>query len=208
LKRGSYPKVAQRNQQIVDKILKIKSDHPFWGYRRVWAHLSFIDKIKISKNRVYRLMKLNSLLVKPNVSIKAKRTKIRSKPIAFRPNQWWGIDMTKIMITDFGWVYLVIVIDWYTKKIVGYYAGLQSKTQHWMSALDMALNQQFPDGVRNHNLRLMSDNGSQPTSQNFMKSCNILKIKQSFTSYGNPKGNADTERVIRTIKEELVWLND
>ena len=41
-----------------------------------------------------------------------------------------------------------------------------------------------------------------------MKNCSILEIKQVFTSYGNPKGNADTERVMRTIKEELVWLNE
>jgi transposase InsO family protein len=39
-----------------------------------------------------------------------------------------------------------------------------------------------------------------------MNDCNRLQIKQAFTSYNNQKGNADTERVIRTIKEELVWL--
>ncbi len=208
MKRGYYPRVANRNKEIVDKITEIKSDHPFWGYRRVWAHLSFIDGLKISKNRVYRLMKLNSLLVKPNTRIKARRAKMRPKPIPSRPNQWWGIDMTKVMIEGFGWVYVVIVIDWYTKKIVGYYAGLQAKTWHWLTALNSALNKQLPDGARNYNLKLMSDNGSQPTSVNFMKTCKTMKIKQAFTSYGNPKGNADTERVIRTLKEELVWLNE
>ena len=41
-----------------------------------------------------------------------------------------------------------------------------------------------------------------------MAACNVLEIKQIFASYDNPKGNADTERVIRTIKEDLVWPND
>ena len=54
----------------------------------------------------------------------------------------------------------------------------------------------------------MSDNGSQPTSVAFMKACREMGIKQAFTSYSNPKGNADTERVFRTMKEELLWLRE
>ena len=41
-----------------------------------------------------------------------------------------------------------------------------------------------------------------------MKSCGELGIEQIFTSYNNPKGNADTERVIRTIKEDLIWIRE
>jgi len=41
-----------------------------------------------------------------------------------------------------------------------------------------------------------------------MREMALLGIKQIFTSYDNPKGNAETERVIRTIKEELIWLNE
>ncbi len=54
----------------------------------------------------------------------------------------------------------------------------------------------------------MSDNGSQPTSLSFMKACSNLEVQQVFTSYNNPKGNADTERMIRTMKEELFWLRE
>ena len=38
-----------------------------------------------------------------------------------------------------------------------------------------------------------------------MAACRALDVKQVFTSYNNPKGNADTERVIRTLKEDLIW---
>lgn len=123
------------------------------------------------------------------------------------PNQWWGIDMSKVM-TDSGWVYIVIVLDWYSKKVVGWNAGYQSKTAHWLKALDMAVNAQFPNGIRGHNLNIMSDNGCQPTSLNFMRQCAVMGISQAFTAYNNPKGNADTERMFRTIKEELLWLNE
>ena len=54
----------------------------------------------------------------------------------------------------------------------------------------------------------MSDNGCQPTSLRFMKACADLKVDQTFTSYNNPKGNADTERMMRTLKEELLWLRE
>ena len=63
-------------------------------------------------------------------------------------------------------------------------------------------------GVLGKELKLVSDNGCQPTSTRFMKSCNTLGIKQIFTSYNNPKGNAETERSIRTLKEELFWIKE
>ena len=54
----------------------------------------------------------------------------------------------------------------------------------------------------------MADNGCQPTAISFMKACADMGIKQAFTSYNNPKGNADTERFMRRLKEELVWINE
>jgi len=69
----------------------------------------------------------------------------------------------------------------------------------------------FPAGIKDRlveSLYLVSDNGCQPTSLSYMKGCSDLGIKQIFTSWYNPKGNADTERVIRTLKEDLVWCYD
>ena len=55
---------------------------------------------------------------------------------------------------------------------------------------------------------LVSDHGSQPASTAFRGACEALGINQIFASYGNPKGNADTERMMRTIKEDLIYSND
>lgn len=115
--------------------------------------------------------------------------------------------MTKVM-SNTGWVYVVVVLDWYTKKIVGDYSGKQTRTKEWLEALNKALNREYPKGVRGNKLKLISDNGSQPTSLTFMKACSNLDIQQIFTSYNNPKGNAETERMIRTMKEELLWLRE
>lgn len=202
-------KRQQKNESILNRIRTIKADHPAWGYRRVWAYLKYREKLPVNQKRIHRLMKEQDLLVKPNWRLKAKRTGNRPKIRAKRPNQVWGIDMTKIMVPSWGWMYLTVVLDWHTKKIVGYDLSPQSKTDDWLRALNRGVNQQFPNGIRDRKrLRLVSDNGSQPTSQRFMKECATMNIKQVFTSYNNPKGNADTERVIRTIKEDLVWPND
>lgn len=208
MKRAESEGAKERNAAILDRIKGLKAEHPFWGYRRIWAALKYVDRQEINLKRVYRLMQRHNLLVKENSVLKASRTPQRNKPKADRPNQWWGIDMTKVQVQGFGWVYITVVLDWYTKKVVGYHAGLQSKARHWLEALDMAVNRQFPEGVRTHRLHLMSDNGCQPTSVSFMKVCGIMNIEQAFTSYNNPKGNADTERFFRTMKEELIWLRE
>jgi putative transposase len=208
MRRKESELIAERNSPVVERIKTLKAEHPFWGYRRIWANLKYIDDMEINKKRVLRLLQKHDLLVKPDTNLKAIRTPSRSKPKPDRPNQWWGIDMTKVMVNGFGWMYIVVVLDWYTKKIVGYYAGMQCRSKHWLEALGMAVNSQFPDGVREQRLFLMSDNGSQPTSISFMKACHDMAINQAFTSYNNPKGNADTERVFRTMKEELIWLRE
>jgi len=205
--RNTSDSVALRNEYLFERIKEIKGEHPFWGYRRVWAYLRYIDELIVNKKRVYRLMREHNLTVKPNLRLIAKRVSERPKPRPDRPRQWWGIDMTKVM-TDSGWVYVVIVLDWYTKKIVGHYSGRQARSREWLEALEKGLNREFPGGVRGHGLKLMSDNGSQPTSLSFMKACSNLEVQQAFTSYNNPKGNADTERMIRTLKEELFWLRE
>ena len=62
--------------------------------------------------------------------------------------------------------------------------------------------------IKQDKLYLISGNGSQPTSKRYMEACSVLEIKQIFTSYSNPKGNADTEQVIRTLKEDFVWTRE
>jgi len=201
--------MSEQNEAILGRIREIKSEHPAWGYRRVWAYLRYRDEVPVNQKRIYRLMRENGLMVQKSAHSGASRPRFTSKPRTDVPNDIWGIDMTKIMIDGFGWVYLHVVLDWGSKMIVGYRLSTRSKTEDWLKALDMAVNAQFPNGVREHdNLKLVSDNGSQPTSIAFMKACNTLRIKQIFTSYSNPKGNADTERVMRTIKEDLVWPNE
>jgi transposase InsO family protein len=106
-----------------------------------------VDGLLINKKHILRLMRAHALLVKPNDRLKALRTPSRNKPRPTAPQQWCVIDMTKVMVEPIYWMYVVIVLDWYTKKIVGHYAGLQAKRTHWRLALEQAVQRQFLAGV-------------------------------------------------------------
>ena len=132
--------MSPANQDLLVKIKELKDEHPSWGYRRVWAHLKFRQNINVNKKRIHRIMKLENLLVPPNLKLKSKRTPTRSKPRTLEPNTIWGTDMTKILIPNSGWVYLHIVIDWGSKKIVGHSLKTTSRTDDWLTALHTGIN--------------------------------------------------------------------
>jgi putative transposase len=112
INQQSSPLVARRNEGLLQRIRELKAEHPYWGYRRIWAYLHFIEHRAVNKKRILRLMREHHLLVTPNQRLKAKRTPTRSQPKPTRPNEWWGIDLTKVLVQGAGWVYIVVVLDW------------------------------------------------------------------------------------------------
>jgi len=204
---GQQKTCQEDERELVELIKAIKLEHPFWGYRRVRASVKKRLGKAVNRKRVYRLMKHHGLLVQVK-HYKAKRTPQTHKPKATHRNHWWGSDMTKFYVHTVGWVYVVIVLDWFSRKIVGYSFGLQPKTDLWIDALQIAVQNECPTGARSYGMHLMTDNGSQPTSQKYETVVQTLGIEHVTTSYGNPKGNAETERAIRTFKEEAIWPNE
>jgi len=200
--------IAQRNAPVVQRLQSLTAKHPFCGYRRIWAYLHVVDGRVVNPKRVLRQLRSAQLLVQPNRRLRATRTPTRRKPRPTQLNQWWGIDMINVLATPVGGAYIVLVLAWHTKKIVGHRVGLHARTAEWLDALNQGVNRQCPEGVQGQGFSLMSDHGCQPTSVAFMKTCAILGITHAFTSDNNPKGNADTERVMRTLKEELLWLRE
>ena len=142
-------------------------------------------------------------LLNPPEKKKAPR-KEKPKPEAKKPREILGIDATKIYTTKQGWLYLVIVKDWYTKEILGWRLSKVNTARVWKEALEEALE----DIQEDKSLFLVSDHGSQPTSKTFRDFCRDKEITQIFTTFNNPKGNADTERFSRTLKEDLIWPNE
>lgn len=108
---------SSANQALLEQIRQLKAEHPYWGYRRIGAYLKYHEKIPVNRKRIHRLMKQNRLLVPKHRKLKAPRKAVTHKPRTIEPNRYWGIDMTKVMIPVFGWVYLHAVIDWGSKKL-------------------------------------------------------------------------------------------
>jgi putative transposase len=121
LRRRPSKAMAVRNEAIVLWLGELKSEHPFWGYHRCWAYLRHVDKLEVNKKLAYRLLKEHGLLA-TQTKHGVPRTSTRSKPKPDKLNQWWGIDMTKVM-TESGWAYVVLVLDWYSKKVGGHHRG-------------------------------------------------------------------------------------
>jgi transposase-like protein len=90
MRRKESELIAERNSPVVERIKALKAEHPFRGYRRIWANLRYIDELEINKKRVLRLLQKHDLLVKPHTKLKAVRTPPRSKPKPHRANQWWA----------------------------------------------------------------------------------------------------------------------
>lgn len=144
--------MIEKNKPVLKRIEELKKEHPFWGYRRIWAYLVYVDQTVVNKKRIYNLMRKNNLLVNKETRLRAKRTALKPKPKAQKPNEIWGINMSKIK-TEIGWVYIVIV------------------TEDWLAALEEGLCSQSPDGVLGKGLKLVSDNGCPANVTRFMKSC-------------------------------------
>jgi putative transposase len=196
--------VTPRDEVLLPRLQALQVEQPFWGYRRLWADVHVVERLPVHKKRMLRLLRQPHLLVRPNQRLRAKRTPTSSQPKPSRPNAWWGLDRPNVLVAGCGWVSSVVVLDWYTQQIVGYTADVRCTTQHWLAALDRAVNQQCADGVRGQGLSLLCDHGCQPTSTAFMEAGRTWGIHQAFTSDNNPKGHADTERFRRTRKEECL----
>jgi putative transposase len=93
-------------------------------------------------------MREHHRLVKPHLKLEAKRMLSRSMPRPTHPHEQWGIDMTTVLVDGFGWVSIVLVLDCYTKKIAGYHARMPCTARHYLTALDMTMNQQCPVSTR------------------------------------------------------------
>jgi putative transposase len=117
---------------------------------------------------------------------------------AFRPNQLWVADITFVP-TASGFLYLAVVLDAWSRKIVGWSMANHLRTELVLDALEMAISQRRPDGVIHH-----SDQGSQYTSLAFGKRCREAGVRPSMGSVGDAYDNAMCESFFATLECELL----
>ena len=215
-KSGYYewrePKPCQRtlaNRVMTERIRAIheRSDASY-GMPRIHAELRDMGEI-ISKKRVARLMRLARIqgvsrrrgfvvTTQRDLRQKAAPDLVQRQFVARGINQLWVADMTYVP-TWAGFIYLAVVMDVYSRKVVGWAFGERMTSNLVIAALNMALATRRPGTVIHH-----SDQGSQYTSVAFGKRCQEMGVKPSMGTVGDAYDNAMAESFFASLECELI----
>lgn len=179
-----------------------------YGYERIWQEFR-AEGLCCGKHRVRRLMRQGGLVVKQtkqyqrttkaNPDHRPAPNLLDGKLAAERPNAKWCADITHIPTRD-GWLYLAVILDLFSRRIVGWAMDGRMTQQLVITALQMALRQRRPDAPLIHH----SDRGSQYTSYAFQQLLAANHITPSMSGRGNCYDNATVESFFGTLKSELV----
>lgn len=198
---------VNKDALLTEWIKLVKEVRPTWGIRRVRAFLrKKAGFTELGCKRVQRIMRENNLLC-PRVRKRIHRKK-GEKVTADAPNKLWATDMTSIVLTTLQRVFLIVVMDVFTRRIVGWHLSTRCRSREWIMALEQACDKEFPDGVREAGLVLRSDNGSQPTSKAYVNVLDTLKIKGEWIGFNCPEQNGHVESLIGTMKQDFIWLDE
>jgi putative transposase len=180
--------------------------HMRYGYRRIWALLR--RERAVNRKTVWRIMHEEGLVQK-KVRYKGQRPLRVEKMRPSRPNEGWQIDMTSMTLSDMTPLFLVLVVDCFSREIVGWTLDRRCRASEWVCAVRMGLEARgLVTRENSQKLTLRSDNGAQPTSRKFTEKISSYGVRLQYTGYNAPDDNAYVERTIRTIKEEEIWLNE
>jgi putative transposase len=210
---GFYRRSAQKPINVEEVKLKAKVHeihhemHATYGSRRMRAELNAQGYL-LGRYKVRRVMK--------DLSLKAKRPKQHRYPTIgqvssiapntlnrqFKPaqaNSHWTGDITYIR-TSQGWLYLAIVLDLYSRRVVSWAFSSQPNSELSTRALQLAVQHRRPD----QSLLFHTDQGVQYSSDQFQRSLRMHGITASMSRRGNCLDNAVTERFFRSLKTERV----
>ena len=198
----------QQEISLKERIQKIAYQHPYYGYRRITAQLHR-EKVNINHKRVLRIMRelgIQGRIKRKYVTTTNSKHNNQIYPNLIKDflttgiNQVWCSDITYISIL-FGFVYLAVIIDIYSRKIVGYAIGKSLSSELAIAALKMAIANRNTDKLIHH-----SDQGIQYTCKDYIKILKDNGIRISMSAKGNPYDNAYAESLIKTLKQEEVYL--
>ena len=168
------------------------------------------DGLQIGRHRVARLMRDNALKANQKRRFKKTTDSNQGSVIAANlldqdftcehPDQKWGVDISYVWTME-GWLYLAIVLDFFSRRIVGWALSNRLKKDLALSALRRAIAVRTPAAGLIHH----SDRGSQYCSDDYLRLLKDQGMIPSMSGKGNCYDNAMVETVFKTIKSELVW---
>jgi transposase InsO family protein len=200
----------QADVALRDLIQRIVLENRFYGYRRVAAELGR-QGVAVNRKRVLRLMRADNLLVVrkqrfvfttdsrhgyavyPNLAARVTLTGV---------NQLWVADITYVRLRE-TFLYVAIVMDAYSRRVVGWEIAEDLRAELALGALDRALaDRRVEAGIVHH-----SDRGVQYCCHAYVEKLQANGFAVSMSRAGNPYDNAKAESFIKTLKSEEVYLH-
>lgn len=189
------------------EIDRIHTELPCIGNRKI-VHMLRNKGYSVGRKKVRRLMHdmgITPIYPKPNLSKRNFKEaivpyRLRNKVI-FLPNQAWSIDITYIPYHR-GHVYLTAIIDWYSRRIMGWTLSDSLDTSYVLQTVQEAVDTYGTPAILN------SDQGSQFTSNEYKSLLKNLKIEQSMDGKSRWADNIMIERWFRSLKTEEIYLNE
>ena len=204
---------VDKDEAILEQIGIIASDFSRYGYRRMTKELQR-NEIAVNHKRVHRIMKEHSLLVKrkrftpittqSNHNLPRYNNLIKEKVIIML-NEVWVSDITYIQVQN-EFVYLALIMDLFSRKIVGWDLSRNVDTTLTLTALNIAVRLRGKNNIKGciHH----SDHGVQYLSGEYMDKLHELGMLPSMGEVGNSYDNAFAESLNKTIKYEAVYPNE
>lgn len=191
---------------VKHRIDELYTQYPFYGSRKMEAHLRR-EGVVINRKTVQRHMReMGIVAIYPGPNLSRRQHKEQVFPYLLRnltvraPNHVWGIDITYIRLLK-GWMYLVAVLDWYSRYVISWELDHTLEMPFVVSAVEQALSTAVP-------VICNSDQGSHFTSPQYLHLLREAHIQISMDSKGRALDNIFTERLWRTVKYEEVYLHD
>lgn len=191
---------------MLNKIREVWERYPFYGYRRITKELQ-AKGYHVNRKRIQRLMRLGGILaLYPGFNTSRRNKLHKVHPYLLRdvtitrPDQAWMVDITYLRI-DSGFVYLVALIDMYSRYVVGWKISTTLETEFCIDALKSALVTGTPEIIN-------SDQGCQFTSDDWVDFLKNNNINISMTGKGRCLDNVYIERFWHNVKREEFYLNE
>jgi len=208
----SRPESARKiaNRGLLDDIQRVHAHHrERYGAPRIHAELRAEGQI-ISRKRIERVMRRHGIRARAprryrlcttdsKHSLPVAANLLDQNFVAERPNQVWLADITYIP-TGEGWLYLAVILDLFTRKVVGWAMRDNMRAELTIAALNMAIQRRRPGpGLTHH-----SDRGSQYAAGDYRDILRAAAVTQSMSRKANCWDNAPMESFFGTLKTELV----
>lgn len=204
---GCGENISAKDIATMNLIDRWYTKYPYFGSRRINAHIREYDGVVVNHKRIERLMRVMGIEAvypkpdssKPHPDHKIYPYLLRNLEI-IKPNQVHGVDITYIRLKN-AFLYLVAIIDWYSRYVLSWELSDSLEVGFCVSALQKSLSIAVPEI---HN----SDQGSQFTSEEYLDLLRQSGARISMDGRGRAMDNIFTERLWRSVKYEEVYLKD